>query len=107
MNDVLTSASEIVRPYLYKIAMAITAAILVLFGEHINSIIRNMVKGYNFFVRLTVFIFVVAFGYGALTLAIAHLLARLLAQIPNLYLFLVLLLIFIAIGIIAEEKKQI
>lgn len=107
MSEILTSASEFVRPYIYKIAMAITAAMLALFGDHINGAIRTMVKDYNFLIRLIVFILLVAFGYGALGLAMAHVLAKLLAGIPNLYLFASLLLVFILIGIIAEEKKHI
>ncbi|MDD4872632.1 MAG: DUF3392 family protein [Kiritimatiellae bacterium] len=107
MTEILTSASQFLHPYLYKIAMAITAALLVLFGDHINGFIRDMVKDYNFFVRLTVFLLVVAFGYGALTLLLTHLLSKLLAEIPNLYLFPSLLLTFVIIGLIAEEKKHI
>ena len=107
MNEMLVSASEFVRPYTCKIAMAITAAMLALFGDHINGAIRSMVKDYNFLIRLTVFIFLVAFGYGALSLGMSHVLSNLLSKIPNLYLFPSLIIIFILIGIIAEEKKRI
>jgi hypothetical protein len=107
MNEILISASQSLCPYLYKIAMAITAACLVLFGDHVNGWIRDMVKSYNFFIRLTVFIIVVTFGYGALTLLLAKALEQVLIMIPALYLLPVLMLIFIIIGIIAEEKKHI
>jgi len=107
MNDILVSASQSLCPYLYKIAMAITAACLVLFGNHVNGFIRDMVKGYNFFLRLAVFIIVVTFGYGALSLLLGKILEQFLAMIPLLYLCPVLIVIFIIIGIIAEEKKHI
>lgn len=107
MNEILIAASDLLRPHLYKVAMAITAAMLVMFGDHLNGFIRDTVKSYNFFVRLMVFILVVAFGYGALTLLLARLLTNLLAQIPKAYLCPALALIFIVIGLIAEEKKHI
>jgi len=107
MNEILISASQHLYPYLYKIAMAITAACLVLFGDHVNGWIRDMVKGYNFFVRLSVFIIVVTFGYGLLTLLLAKVLEQTLDMIPSLYLCPVLIVIFVIIGIIAEEKKHI
>ena len=107
MNEILISASQTLRPYLYKIAMAITAACLVLFGDHVNGWIREMVKGYNFVIRLMVFIIVVTFGYGILTLMLAKILEQALDMIPSLYLCPTLIVIFVIIGIIAEEKKHI
>jgi len=107
MNEVLTSAAEFLRPYLYQISVAITAALLVLFGHHINGFIRDSVKNFNFLIRLTVFILIVTFGYGALSFFLSHVLSSMISQIPKLYLCPVLILTFIIIGVIAEEKKHI
>ena len=107
MNELLTSAAELLRPYLHEISVAITAAILVLFGDHINGFVRDSVKNYNFLIRLTVFILIVTFGYGALSLFLGHVLSSLMYRIPKLYLCPVLILTFIIIGVIAEEKKHI
>lgn len=107
MNELLTSAADILRPYLSQISVAITAALLVLFGDHLNGFVRDSVKDYNFLVRLTVFILIVTFGYGALSLFLAHVLAGLIGQIPKFYLCPALILTFIIIGVIAEEKKHI
>ena len=101
------TASEVVRPYLSPIAVAITSTLLAIFGGDINGWMKEAVKPYPFVVRVACFVLLVAFGYGAVTLLIAHLFARVLASVNNSYLAVLIALTFIVIGMLAEHKRHI
>lgn len=49
----------------------------------------------------------VAFGYGALNLVLAHLLSQMLITTDDLWLSPIILVVFIGIGLLAEEQRQI
>jgi len=102
----MQSLSEWIRPHLYPIAMAMVATLLVVFGGDINKWVRKTVRNYNFFVRLLIFILICGAGYGIATVFLTKVLARMLGSVGNHYLAIVVALIFIALGLIAEEKNQ-
>ena len=60
-----------------------------------------------FVVRIAVFVGLVAFGYGAASLMIAHLLGRVLMQLDNRYVAVVVLVSFVGLGVLAEHKGHI
>ena len=82
------------------------ATLLVVFGADINRWVRKLVRKYNFFVRLLVFILVCGAGYGMATVLLTKLLADILGSINNHYLALVVALIFARLGLAAEERNQ-
>jgi len=103
----LTDVSIFMRGHLASISLATVASLLAVFGGEISRSVRNSIKSYNFFVRAGVFILLVTFGYGALTVLFASLLARGLAHLDNRWLAPVVVFTFVVIAIVAEEKKQI
>ena len=102
----MQSLSEWLRPHLDPIALAIVATLLVIFGGELNRWVRKSVRRYHFVVRLMVFILVCAVGYGVATVFITELVSQMLGGLSNHYLALVVALIFIGLGLIAEERNQ-
>lgn len=100
-------ASQSIRPLVPQVAIAITSTFLALFGGAINGWFKYVIKRHHFIVRVSAFVMLVAFGYGALNLALAHLLSQMLIKTDDLWLAPVVLAVFIAIGVMAEEKRQI
>lgn len=114
MNELLTAighlleaASRGMRPYLPQIALAISSTVLAIYGGGINKAVKDSVNGYPFALRLLVFVLLVTFGYGAVTLLVSHLLALLIGKFSNLLLMPVTAGIFLVLGYLAEEKNQI
>lgn len=101
--DFYNSLDAWVRQYVLMIAMAQVATLLVVFGDHINAIVRVLVKPYPFVVRVGAFVALCAFGYGALTAFTTPLYAKLLAMLNGYMLTPVILVTFILIGMLAER----
>ncbi|NMP31364.1 DUF3392 domain-containing protein [Thalassotalea sp. M1531] len=107
MNSVLIDFAQWFRPYQTQCAMAIIATLLVLFGAEISQAIRQLIKKQHILVRTLVFVFVCAFGYGALTVWLTGLFSQWLGMISDLYLMPVILLIFIVLGLYAQKQRHI
>ncbi len=114
MNELLTAighlfeaASRGLRPYLPQIALAISSTVLAIYGGGINKAVKDAVKSYPLLARLTVFVLLVTFGYGAVTLLVSHLLALLFGKLSNLLLMPLTVGAFLVLGYLAEEKNQI
>ncbi|GAA6204465.1 MULTISPECIES: DUF3392 domain-containing protein [Thalassotalea] len=95
------------RPYQYQCALAIIATILVIFGNDINNVIKQLVRKQHFIIRTIIFIVVCAVGYGLITVWLTGLLSLQLAKIPNLYILPVVSVIFIALGLYAQKQRHI
>ncbi|WP_233520479.1 DUF3392 domain-containing protein [Flocculibacter collagenilyticus] len=113
MNEVLNSLSALMveiakwlSPYIQEIALTAVASLLVIYGDTINGIIKKHIRNLHFVMRTLIFVLVCAFGYGMLTVFLAPLLASQLVLIPKHMLPVVILLVFIFIGILAERKKH-
>jgi len=104
--DVFEFFSKWMRDELRAVSMAIIATILIVFGNSINRGVRKMIKNYNFFLRLLIFIALCAFGYGLAALMAAKVLTSLLGTMSNTALSPIVFLIFVAIGFIAEHKNH-
>jgi hypothetical protein len=114
MRDALSTAaslpemtSQALRPYLAQIAVTLAVTVLAVFGNDINSAVKRSVAKHPFPIRVGVFALLVAFGYGAATLLLSSLLARLLVIVDNRYLAVVLLTCFVLVGVLAELKGNI
>lgn len=92
-----------VRQYILMIAMAQVATILVVFGDHINAIVRIVVKPYPFVVRVGAFVALCAFGYGALTAFTTPVYAKVLGMLNGYLLTPVIFVSFVLIGMLAER----
>lgn len=102
----MQTLSEWIRPHLHPVALAMVATILVVFGAELNRWVRKVVRKHHFFVRLLVFILVCGVGYGVATVLLTKLLADILGAINNHYLAVVVALIFVGLGLVAEERNQ-
>ena len=103
--SIMLSAS--LRPYLSQVAIALSVTLLAIFGNDINTGVKGMVNKYPFVVRVGVFVLLVAFGYGAASLLLSYVFARVLMQVDNRYLAALVVLAFILIGALAEHKGHI
>jgi hypothetical protein len=99
--------SEPMRPYLHQIAVALSVTLLAVFGNDINRWVKSSVRKHPFPIRLSVFVLLVAFGYGLAGLLVSSLLTRMLVNVDNRYLAAVVLLSFVAVGVLAERKGDI
>lgn len=95
------------RPHLDQIAIAAVATLLVIYGDSINASVKRQIRSLHFVWRTLIFVLLCAFGYGAMMVFIAPLLAAQLKLIPALYLPGLLLLLFIGLGVLADRKRQI
>jgi len=114
MNAVLSAAtnllvmlSEEMRPHLSKIAVAIALTMLAIWGNDINRRVKRLVNNWPFIVRVLVFVLLVAFGYGAASLAISHFLGNFLMLLDSRFLGIFVISIFVLIGVLAEHKGHI
>ena len=104
--DIFDLFSRWMRDSLFPISMAIIAALLIIFAADINSSIRKLIKDRNFFLRLTIFVCLCAFGYGLAAIAAAKLLSAVLGKMNNVALSPIIIMIFIIIGFIAERRDH-
>lgn len=107
ISDVLVQIAGVIRPYNSDIALALVASLLVIAGGDINQFIKNLIRSTHFIVRMTIFILVCTFGYGALTVLLTNIIKTQLAALPSVYLPLAVLGCFIILGIYAERKRQV
>ncbi len=95
------------KGYLLEISIAQIAIVLVVYGGEITKYFRKWLKPYPFVMRVTAYILVNVFGIGILTVFGGRLLALGYSYIDAVFRMIVVLVIFILIGILAERKKQI
>jgi hypothetical protein len=94
------------RSHMTGIATALMTTVMAVFGGDISRAVRQAVRGYNFVFRAGIFIFLVVFGYGALALLAGSLLARLFRSLDNNWLAPAVVIAFLVLAIIAEERRQ-
>jgi len=99
--------SGTMRPYLSQIAIAVSATLLAIFGSDINAAVKRVVREWPLVLRIVIFVLLVAFGYGAVTLMVSHFLAGMLMQLDDRYLSAVIVLAFVCIGALAEHKGHV
>jgi uncharacterized membrane protein YfcA len=105
--SILACCSQLVRDHIGPVAMAIVTSLMAVYGSDVGRAVRGAIRGHNFFVRASVFFFLVVFGYGALALAVGAFLARLLRGLDDNWLAPLVALVFLAIAIAAEERRHI
>lgn len=103
--DLNSSAAAELRPYLQDIALALVATLLVIFGDHVNGILKRAVASWIFIARIGVFVLMCTFGYGLLTLWGQPLVYWLLTHLDPIFRPLVILFSFCFLGFLAERKR--
>jgi len=94
------------RPYVRDIALAMVATCLVVFGDDLNRFVRRQIATLHFIWRTGIFIVLCAFGYGAITIFLTPVVAKQLGKLSNLWLPWFCLGIFMALGMLAQRKRQ-
>ena len=64
VNGYLVQLGNWMRPHIMLVAMAQVATLLTIYGDHINVVVRVLVKPYHFILRLAAFVALCTFGYG-------------------------------------------
>jgi hypothetical protein len=90
-----------------EIMLAYSATVLSVYGGDINNSIKKMIRKHNFLVRFGIFVALCTFGYGFLTIVIGNILVAYMSQLSNVWLISIIAILFILIGLIAEERKHI
>ncbi len=107
INHTLLSLTKWLRPYMDETAMAIIATLLVLYGDDINTHITKHIKSHHFFVRLTIYVALCAFGYGAVMVFLTDVLEIAFREMDPRLPGPIIASVFIVIGILAERKGHI
>ena len=95
------------KGYLVEISLAQIATVLVIYGDALIKYFRNLLKNNPFFIRVTGFILINAFGFGIATVFGGRLLTLFYKELSPVIRMPVIFAVFILIGVIAERKKQI
>lgn len=102
--DFLVTLSSYTRPYLHEIGLSMTATLLVIFGTDITNFVKSQIGSLKYFMRLTLFIIFCAIGFTVLTSYLMPFIVGMLAQIDDLWLFLVVIATYYFIGYLAQRK---
>ena len=98
--------AEYMRPHNREIAVAMIATLLVIFGGVINNTLRRLVRTQPIWLRISAFVGLCTFGYGALAIWLTPILAGyLINQSPVMYVTSIELS-FIFVGVLAENFQK-
>ncbi|ASP38022.1 hypothetical protein CHH28_04705 [Bacterioplanes sanyensis] len=102
----LNQLASYLRPHTDDIALALVATLLVIFGDSINDLVRHLMRRRPVWLRVSVFIALCAFGYGALSVWLTPVVESWLRQLPGWQMLLAVVGCFVAVGVLAERYKK-
>ncbi|MFM2590260.1 DUF3392 domain-containing protein [Vibrio sp. TBV020] len=105
--EYLNLLGDYLVPYLSEISTALIACALVVGGGEINSILRKVLRPYNFVIRTFAFILINAFGYGLIIVKATPYLSRTLRSLDSGIMFTGVVFVFVIIGLWAQRNRQI
>ncbi|WP_428241410.1 DUF3392 family protein [Gynuella sp.] len=105
LTNLMIDFSHWLRPWMPQLCMAVIASLLVIYGNNINRAVKQLVQGSHFIIRTAVFVLLCAVGYGMATVLLAPLLLKLLFSFGAQWYGLVIVLIFIVIGMLAQKHN--
>ena len=105
IESVNTYFVDLTQTYSDEISLAFVATLLVLFGDKINSFVRRRVIKWFLLIRIFIFVLLCAVGYGVITVTIHPLVHVGFLRIPRDYSFMIVVISFIILGVLAERKK--
>lgn len=92
------------RSHLGHVALAMLAALLVIFGRELNTMIKGALQSFPKPIRLLGFTLACAFIYGGLLVLLTPLLGRGLAMLDPYVLLAVVVAFFALLGWVAERR---
>ena len=93
--------------HLSLVAVAFAATLLTLYGPDLTKLLKRRTRKWPLLARAALFIGVVGVGFGALVLALTPLLRRYLLLLGPKGVIPMILVTIVALGILAERRKQI
>ncbi|MFQ3198960.1 MAG: putative histidine transporter YuiF (NhaC family) [Paraglaciecola sp.] len=103
----LAKLTDWLSSYYSQVAMTIVATMFIVYGDVVNKRIKKLLAPYHFIIRTLAFVLICAFGYGALILFATPHVKLLILQIPSLYRGLSVVLMFLLLGYLAENRRYI
>jgi len=88
------------------ICMAQVACLSAIYGGSLSAVIRKQLKPYGFFARMSGFVLMHAFIFGAIGALLAAVGVQLYRMLPPPWPPFVMLAVFLTIGVIAEKTRQ-
>ncbi|WP_114417420.1 DUF3392 domain-containing protein [Marinospirillum perlucidum] len=107
INEILWRSGNWAHSHLQDITLAFVATLLVVYGDNINGLVKRQLRPYPRIVRISGFVLLCAFGYGALTVLLTPVLGNWLGLIPVKWLLPLVVALFLLIGWMAERKRQV
>ena len=107
MTELFSAVSRALSPYYTEMSIMLMATILVVYGDIINGHVKRILAPYHFMLRISLFVLLCAFGYGALTLYGAPFLKHVIAYLPWQYQGVGFVAAFMAMGFLAERRRYI
>lgn len=101
--NLVNQLAAYVRPHIDDIALALVATLLVIFGDTINDLLRHAVRKQPVWLRVSAFIGLCTFGYGALSVWLTPILERYLHSLSAGVLLGGVAGAFILVGVLAER----
>ena len=107
MTELFSAVSRALSPYYTEMSIMLMATILVVYGDIINGHVKRLLAPYHFVIRVSLFVVLCAFGYGALTLYGAPFLNHVIAYLPWQYQGVGRVASFLLLGFLAERRRYI
>ncbi len=106
INQYLVQLGDWIRPHIMLVAVAQIATLLTIFGDQVNTLVQSLVKPYPFFMRLTAFVVLCTFGYGAFAAFVTPFYSKVINTLPANMLGFAVAGSFILIGLLAEWQAR-
>ena len=90
-----------------EIAFAWVATIMAIFGRDMAMLVKRLLGTAHFVLRLTVFVFLCAFGFGMATILLSGWVKQGFQQLPKDYLWLWISLACVLLAIVADRRNAI
>jgi hypothetical protein len=98
--------AEVMRPHNSEIALAMVATLLVIFGDHINSGLKKLVRKQPIWLRVIAFIGLCSVGYGALSIWLTSILSSFLQHQNSVVYVVTVIGSFLTVGVMAERFQK-
>lgn len=105
--SLLAQMGDFFYPWLHQISTALIASTLIAFSGNIMRFVFGIVRANSFFFRTLLFILICGFGFGFLIVFLTPILAKLLATLPAIWLLIVIIASFIAVGCCAQKTHSV
>lgn len=96
-----------IRQHISKIALGFVATALVVFGDNINDMLRNLLKKHPLWLRLTAFILLCSIGYSAIAIWLTPVIKQFLHSLNDWQLLACIVGGFLLLSVIAQKQKRV